>query len=86
VGRLVGRNSDGVFQKNKEANAFYSFLRGALALEVYPEGAAELPVELTPVDDCARAIALLLEGRRSVYHVFNPVTVDFAELMHTLYG
>lgn len=84
VGRLVGRNSDGVFQKNKEANAFYSFLRGALALEVYPEGAAELPVELTPVDDCARAIALLLDGRRSVYHVFNPVTVDFAELMHTL--
>lgn len=84
VGRLIGRNNDGVFQKNKEANAFYSFLRGTLALEEYPEGAAELPVELTPVDECARAISLLLDGREEVYHIFDPATVEFAELVSTL--
>lgn len=86
VGRLVGRNSDGVFQKNRETNAFYNFLRGALALEKYPAGMAGLALELTPVDACARAIALLLEGRESVYHIFDPIRVEFGELVATLTG
>lgn len=84
VGRLVGRESDGMFQLNKESNAFYGLMRGALALETYPESMAQLPMELTPVDACARAIVLLLEDDASTYHVFNPVCVPFAELIGAL--
>ena len=81
IGRLVGRSSDGVFQKNRDGNAFYSFLQGALMLSCYPESARLMPVELTPVDLCAKALALLLDERESVYHVFNTRMTPFAELM-----
>ncbi|HWQ57567.1 MAG TPA: SDR family oxidoreductase, partial [Clostridia bacterium] len=84
VGRLVGRESDGVFQRNKETNAFYHFVRGALALGVYPDGMAEFPVELTPVDACARAVALLLDAGESVYHVFNPAKPTYGALIGAL--
>jgi len=84
VGRLVGRQSDGAFQTNREANAFYALMRGALALGCYPESMAALPVEITPVDACAQAVALLLDGRESVYHLFNPVMPAFCELMRVL--
>ena len=86
VGRLVGRERDGMFQKNKASNAFYRFLKGALALDVYPRSLAQYPVELTPVDACARAAVLLLEGRGSTYHLFNPVPVPFGELIGALKG
>lgn len=84
TGRLVGRNSDGVFQKNKAENAFYRFVRGALMLDEYPESMADLPMEITPVDECARAIVLLLEGKADVYHIFDPVLIPFSELVRTL--
>lgn len=86
MGRLVGRSSDGVFQKNRERNAFYSFLQGALTLSRYPESARLMPVELTPVDLAARALTLLLEGEDSVYHVFNTRMTPFGALLCDILG
>ena len=37
VGRLVGRQSDGVFQKAPEKNSFYAFIQGARHLDALPE-------------------------------------------------
>lgn len=84
VGRLVGRESDGAFQLNRESNAFYALVRGALSLGCYPESLANLPVELTSVDACARAVCLLLDGQGSVYHLFNPIMPAFSEVMRVL--
>ncbi len=86
VGRLVGRQSDGVFQKSPERNSFFAFLQGARHLDVLPADLADFPVELTAVDLCAAAIVTLLEGRGRVYHALNPLAPTFQELMTAVKG
>ncbi|MDD3193003.1 MAG: amino acid adenylation domain-containing protein [Oscillospiraceae bacterium] len=71
VGRLVGRAADGVFQKNPEQNAFFLLLRGAAALGALPESLAKAPVDLTPVDVCAREIVALRQGAGRVWHLLG---------------
>ena len=78
IGRLVGRQSDGVFQKNPGQNTFYSLMRGIMLLDLYPASLEHLPIELSAVDECARAISLLMDGEQIVYHVFNPSAVELA--------
>lgn len=84
VGRLVGRASDGMFQREPGNNAFYSFVRAALPLGRIPRGAAELGLDITPVDECARATALLSYGACGVYHAFNPNAVTLQEILAAL--
>lgn len=86
VGRLVGRQSDGVFQKAPEKNSFYAFIQGARHLDALPEDLADFPVELTAVDLCAAAIVALLEGQGRVYHLLNPQAPTFYELMAAIKG
>ena len=62
IGRLVGRSSDGVFQRNAQNNAFLGFIRGLQYLEQMPASFADMPIEITAVDECARAIVALLGG------------------------
>lgn len=80
IGRLVGRQSDGVFQKNPGQNTFYSLMRGIMLLDLYPASLEHLPIELSAVDECARAISLLMDGEQIVYHVFNPSAVELGTL------
>ncbi len=80
VGRLVGRQSDGMFQREAQGNAFYGFVQGLMALDVLPKRAAAIPIELTAVDACARAIVTLSNAPDTVYHVFNPFTLELREL------
>ena len=73
LGRLVGRSQDGIFQKNASTNAFYLTMRGIHALGAIPQSMAQIPMELTPIDWCARAAVALRNGDRTVYHLQSPV-------------
>ena len=84
VGRLVGRSTDGVFQKNPETNAFYRLLQGLLKLDAIPASVMNEPVELTAVDLCAKGVVALRNGVRTVYHLFNPNTIPLRELLRNL--
>ena len=50
LGRLVGRSTDGVFQKNPEENMYYLFVNAIASLGALPEELADLTMDLTPVD------------------------------------
>ena len=72
LGRLVGRAGDGTFQKRPETNAFWLTMRGVHALGAIPAGLAQVPVELTPIDWCARAVVALRNAPMLAYHIQNP--------------
>lgn len=72
LGRLVGRSQDGIFQKNPRTNAFYLTMRGIHALGAIPASMAEFPMELTPIDWCARAAVALRCSDSVVYHLQSP--------------
>ncbi len=84
IGRLVGRTSDGVFQKNKETNAFYLHLNGLRQLGAVPEEMAELPVDLMPVDMAAREILALTEGEDMVYHIMSHTPPAFKNVIEAI--
>lgn len=88
IGRLVGRSQDGKFQRNPKSNAFYGLLRGLLLLNCVPDSLKNTPIELCPVDECAKAIVLLSlhssAKSPAVYHLLNPHTLPLWELVHAL--
>ncbi|MEA4934856.1 MAG: amino acid adenylation domain-containing protein, partial [Lawsonibacter sp.] len=69
LGRLVGRNQDGTFQKNAGTNAFWLTLRGIHALGAIPASMARTELELTPIDWCAKAAVALRSAPLTVYHL-----------------
>lgn len=79
LGRLVGRDRDGVFQRNPRSNAVYLTLRGIQAAGAVPESMAGVPMDLTPVDYCAKAIVALSNGSMPVCHVADPTPVTMLE-------
>jgi amino acid adenylation domain-containing protein len=79
LGRLTGRDADGVFQKNPASNAVYLTLRGIQAAGALPEAMAGVPIDLTPVDFCARAITALSNGDMPVCHIADPEPVTLLE-------
>ncbi|MDL2289283.1 amino acid adenylation domain-containing protein, partial [Clostridia bacterium OttesenSCG-928-F22] len=84
VGRLVGRRADGIFQQNPQNNLFFLILNTIGRLQVVPKELLQLEVEVTPVDECAKAIVLLLGGSYTTYHVFNPETLLMNELLEKM--
>lgn len=72
LGRLVGRASDGVFQRNPDNNAFYLLMRAFAAVGCMPEMMKDIPVDLTPVDYAAKAVAALTGAEGSVFHIIQP--------------
>lgn len=84
LGRLVGRGSDGTFQKNPESNAFYLTLRAVAALGAIPASMAELPVDLTPVDWCAAAIVSLRQTPLTVLHMQSPTPFPLARVVRAV--
>ena len=85
IGRLVGRSTDGIFQKNAESNAFWVLIRSLQRLQKIDRAAADAPVEMTAVNECAEAIVSLANGPALVYHVFNPYTVTVREILSALH-
>ncbi len=81
VGNLIWRRSDGRFQRNRETHDFYMLSHALLELQAIPDIWKDLPVDLTPVDDVAKAIVLLSSGDLgSTYHLMNPYPVTVQSL------
>lgn len=72
IGRLVGRGSDGIFQTNRESNAFFAFLQAIRLAGAIPESMASARLELTPVDECAKAIVALQNSTLTTLHLASP--------------
>lgn len=85
IGRLVGRSSDGVFQKNPKANAFWGLVSGIVKAGMVPDKLADMALDTTAVDECAQAAVLLLaQGTAMVYHLFNPTMYSVREMIATM--
>lgn len=93
VGNLQGRLSDGEFQMNLNANAFTRRLRAYIMLKKAPKYLLNTRVNLSPVDDTARAVVLLAQTElpSAVFHALHPDDVPFSmlaraagELGHTI--
>lgn len=87
VGNLTSRYSDGVFQQNFEANAFYNILMLILKYHMLPNTMINEFLEFTPVDCCAKAILKLsfnMDINRYVFHIFNENYISVSELLKTL--
>lgn len=84
LGRLVGRSSDGIFQRNPGSNAFWLLARGIHALGAIPQSLAAAPVDLTPIDWCARAIAALRDSELTTYHIMSPTPPTLEEAARTV--
>ena len=73
-----------MFQKAKGSNAFANRLKSVFEIGVLPEDAKALPLEMTPVDLCAKAMLKLsqTEGtRNAVYHLYNHNTITMQDLV-----
>jgi amino acid adenylation domain-containing protein len=84
LGRLVGRDSDGMFQPNPASNAVYLTLRGIQAVGAVPEAMAAAPIDLTPIDFCAKAIVALSRADMPVCHVADPAPVTMLEAVRAI--
>lgn len=60
LGNLMARYSDGIFQKNKFDNAYYTRLLALAELTFIPEQLKSQMLEFTPIDDVSNAIIKLL--------------------------
>ncbi len=85
IGRLVGRSSDGVFQKNPASNAFWGLVSGIVQAGMVPTELSDMVLDTTAVDECAAAALLLIEkGPGMVYHLFNPEMDSVREMIATM--
>ena len=85
IGRLVGRSSDGVFQKNPESNAFWGLVSGIVQAGMVPTELSDMVLDTTAVDECAAAALLLIQkGSGMVYHLFNPEMDSVREMIETM--
>ncbi len=82
VGNLAFMESNQRAQENIEENGFFTRLSCLLALKIVaPEIASE---EISPVDSTAKAIIKLFDKEalsNSIFHVFNPNSVDLSKLL-----
>ncbi len=84
VGNLMWRESDGKFQKNFQENGFINRLNAFRKLGHLPEVLVELEIDLTPIDQCAKAIVLLAKAAKEpeVYHLINHHKISFKDLLN----
>lgn len=84
VGRLVGRASDGKFQRNRESNYFYNVISGTLLIGAVPDEFYDMTLDITPVDACAKAAVLMMDGETGVAHLANPYTTTIGIIAEAL--
>jgi amino acid adenylation domain-containing protein len=86
AGNLSPRSSDGEFQKNMTTNAAMGRLRACKLLGVVPYMSATARVELTPIDEAARAVRLLSATPREncVLHISNNHLIPMEDVMGRL--
>lgn len=86
VGNLTNRFSDLKFQFNSHENGFLNRLRTIKNLGIVPKELKDFPLELTPVDSCARAIVALgiqkpIKKNINVFHLYNPNYFNMDDLI-----
>ncbi|MCH5199065.1 MAG: iron-containing alcohol dehydrogenase, partial [Oscillospiraceae bacterium] len=86
IGNLTWRTYDGKFQRNSSDNGFLHRIRAILKLGVYHENMDKYPMDLTAVDECARAYVLLAlsGGLNRIYHMFNHNFLDVRDMFNLL--
>ncbi len=84
LGRLCGRASDGKFQINPSTNAFYLFMKGFSQIGALPEDAADVKLDVMPIDLCAKEVLALSETDGGVFHIMNPDPPGFGEIMQAV--
>ncbi|MCL1976482.1 MAG: amino acid adenylation domain-containing protein [Firmicutes bacterium] len=82
VGNLQGRMDDGEFQINLQKNAFMRSIKAYAAIGGAPDAFKNNSVNITPVDEAAKAILLLsgLPNCFTVFHVMNAVPVSYDQI------
>lgn len=91
LGNLMARFSDGVFQKNKLDNAYYTRLLALASVGLLPENLKEQKLEFTPIDETASAIIKLLmipNLENSIFHIFSNklISIDLLLKVFEKYG
>ncbi len=83
VGNLMSRKEDGEFQINYMTNGFMSRLRAYAALEKFPVGSSDSPVEFSPIDYVAKSVVLLsgTNDEFTVFHAYNCHHVHMANVI-----
>lgn len=81
LGNLMARYSDGVFQKNKMSNAYYTRLVALAKFGVLPDTLKNQALEFSPIDETAEAIVKLLtipNLENNIFHIFSDrlITID----------
>lgn len=86
LGNIMPRQTDGIFQNNYEQNAFVNAIKVILDMQKIPQEFLNEEIELTPVDECAKSIAKLLESdsNNKVYHIVNDKLIKVEELVNIL--
>lgn len=87
IGILSGRRSDGRFQENISANAFYGRIKSFVNLNAMAKNLLAQRIEFTPVDDCAKAIVLLAktsEMDNKIFHLYNHNLVSLRMVIDAL--
>jgi thioester reductase-like protein len=84
LGRLVGRASDGVFQRNPESNVFYLILNGFKQLGAIPAKSAGEKIDLMPIDICVDQVLALTDGENRIYHIMHSDPPVLSEVMQAL--
>ncbi len=84
IGRLCGRHRDGQFQLNASSNAFWRLCQGILEVGAVSETMLDIPLEVTAVDECARAALAVLNTDLTTAHLYNPHKLKVSDLFAQL--
>ncbi|MEX3625427.1 amino acid adenylation domain-containing protein [Viridibacillus arvi] len=82
MGNLVGRHSDGKFQRNIDANAFYRMLKLMILGKKAPN--VQWKVDFMPIDFASEVVVksvLKTDNAQRVYHVCHPNPIAFEQLI-----
>ena len=85
LGNLMARFSDGVFQKNKFDNAYYTRLLALAKIGYLPNDLQNQQLEFSPIDQTAEAIIKLLmvpHLENTIFHIFSNKLITIDTLLH----
>ena len=84
LGNLMGRYSDGVFQKNKFSNAYFTRLLALSKIGYLPQDLQDQNLEFTPIDNVSDAIIKLLcipSLENKIFHIFSNKLINMSMLL-----
>lgn len=89
VGNITNRTYDGLFQRNKNDNAFANRLKAFIKLKCVPDYILENYIEFSPVDCIAEAIIKSIQCYNkdiSILHIYNQNHLYIRDLINMIEG